>query len=165
MTYDIFSTIPPKQPRIGRGTEFIKFLLSKASKNMQQPLLPMVFPALSAHMHDLELMYSDNKYYEIGPGQMCLLLGASGIGKNQLSHLVNAVCRDFTEHDNLEYKRLAEWIRQVKTLSSNMAKPERPSIFFLFPPSDCTHPSIILNFQALAPSLSRLIDPFSVNNY
>ena len=150
MTYDIFSINPPQQPKPSRGTEIIKFLLSKASANMRQPLLPMAFPALAAHMTGVEVQYSNGRFYEIGPGQLGLLLGASGIGKNQLSHLVSdAICRDFIEHDNLEYKRLAEWIKQVKTLGGNKAKPERPSIYLVFPPCDCTHPSIIQNFQSL----------------
>ena len=83
MTYDIFSK-QPNEPRIGRGTEFLKFLTSKASTKMQQPLKPMAFPALSAHVSsEVKMKYSDGKYYEIGAGQLAHLIGVSGIGKRE----------------------------------------------------------------------------------
>lgn len=36
-------------PNLGKGTKCIKILLSKASKDMLEPLFPMLFPHL-AHM-------------------------------------------------------------------------------------------------------------------
>ena len=38
-------------------------------------------------------MYSDNKYYELC-GQMGHLIGPSGIGKAQLTHLIEAIRRN-----------------------------------------------------------------------
>ena len=37
-------------PQAGKDTLFVKFILSQASKDMQKPLIPMAFPALSAHL-------------------------------------------------------------------------------------------------------------------
>ncbi len=54
---------------------------------MREPLLTMTTPALAAHVANVELMYSDNKYYELY-GQMGHLIGPSGIGKDQLHDLV-----------------------------------------------------------------------------
>lgn len=54
---------------------------------MREPLLPMTIPALAAHVANVELMYSDNKYHELC-GQMGYLIGPSGIGKDQLHDLV-----------------------------------------------------------------------------
>ena len=150
MTYDIFSPIPPQEPTTGKGTEFLKFFTSKASAKMRQPLKPMAFPALSAHIHDVEMKYSDGKTYEIGPGQLGHLIGVSGIGKRELSHLVAVLCRDFDEHDQGDFQRLAQWSSQMKTRSANKAKPERPSdIYFLYPPEDITKPAFAQNAQAL----------------
>ena len=150
MTYDIFSPNPPQEPATGKGTEFLKFLTSKASAKMRQPLKPMAFPALSAHAHDVEMKYSDGKTYEIGPGQLGHLIGVSGIGKRELSHLVAVLCRDFDEHDQGDFQRLAQWSSQMKTRSANKAKPERPSdIYFLYPPEDITKPAFAQNAQAL----------------
>ncbi len=150
MSLNIFSN-QPKEPRCGRGTEFLKFLTSKASAKMRQPLKPMAFPALSAHISsEVKMKYSDGKYYEIGAGQLAHLIGVSGIGKRELSHLIGAICRDFEAHDTAEFKRLALWTAQMKTRAANKAKPERPSdIFFLYPPEDVTKPAFAQNCQAL----------------
>ena len=74
MTYNIFSSTAPAMPKPSKGTEFCKLLLSKVSKDMQEPLIPMAIPALAAHLSDVELMYCDNKYYELC-GQMGHLIG------------------------------------------------------------------------------------------
>lgn len=69
MTYDIFNNKAPMMPRPTKGTEICKLLLSQASADMREPLVPMIIPALAAHLTDVELLYSDNKYYELC-GQM-----------------------------------------------------------------------------------------------
>ena len=66
-------------PKPGKGTNFIKFILSKASKDVQEPLVPMCILTLAAHLSEVNFTYSDNKNYEIC-GQMGLLIGPSGIG-------------------------------------------------------------------------------------
>ena len=72
---------------------------------MREPLVPMVLPALAAHLTDVKLMYSDNQYDELC-GQMGHLVGLSGIGKAQLTHLIEAIMRPFRDHDEVEYKKL-----------------------------------------------------------
>lgn len=91
MSYNIFGNIAPAMPRPSKGTNFCKLLLSQASREMREPLVPMAFPALAAHLTGVEFMYSDNKYYELC-GQMGHLIGSSGVGKAQLTHLVEAIC-------------------------------------------------------------------------
>lgn len=148
MKYDIFSSVAPAMPRPSKGTEFCKLLLSQASKDMREPLVPMSIPALAAHLTDVEFMYSDNKYYELC-GQMGHLIGPSGIGKAQLTHLVEAIMRPFRAHDEVEYRKLVDWQRQMKTRSANKEKPERPDVSFWFPPSDLTNPAFLQNAMAL----------------
>ena len=148
MTYNIFDRTAPAMPKPGKGTEIVKLLLSQASKDMREPLVPMALPALAAHLTDVELMYSDNQYYELC-GQMGHLVGPSGIGKAQLTHLIEAVMRPFRDHDEVEYKKLADWIRQMKTRGANKEKPERPNVSFWFPPADITAPAFLQNALAL----------------
>ena len=148
MTYNIFSSTAPAMPMPTKGTEICKLLLSKVSKDMQEPLVPMAIPALAAHLCDVKFMYSDNKYYELC-GQMGHLIGPSGIGKAQLSSLIEAIQRKFRDHDDVEYKRLEDWTRQTKTKGANKEKPERPDVSFWFPPSDLTNPAFIQNAMAL----------------
>lgn len=148
MNYDIFSSTAPAMPKPSKGTEFCKLLLSQASQDMRQPLVPMAIPALAAHLTDVEFMYSDNKYYELC-GQMGHLIGPSGVGKAQLTHLVEAIMRPFRDHDEVEYKKLVDWQRQMKTKGANKEKPERPDVSFWFPPADLTNPAFIQNAMAL----------------
>lgn len=148
MSYNIFNRVAPPMPKPSKGTDFCKFLLSKASKEMREPLVPMVIPALAAHLSGVSFLYSDNKFYELC-GQMGHLIGPSGIGKAQLTHLIETVMRSFRAHDETEYQRLADWQRQVKTRSSNKEKPERPDVAFWFPPADLTNAAFLQNAMAL----------------
>ena len=135
-------------PNPTKGTEIVKMLLSQASKDMRETLVPMAIPALAAHLADVQFMYSDNKYYELC-GQMGHLIGPSGIGKAQLTHLLEAIMRPFRDHDAKEYDKLIEWQRQVKTRGANKEKPERPDVSFWFPPADLTNAAFLQNAIAL----------------
>ena len=46
-------------PNLGKGTECIKFLLTQASKDMYEPLVPMFFPIFCAHIYGAEFQYPD----------------------------------------------------------------------------------------------------------
>ena len=43
MKYEISKATAPAMPTLGKGTECIKLLLSQASKDMHEPLVPMFF--------------------------------------------------------------------------------------------------------------------------
>ena len=101
-----FSSITPAMPKPTKGTEIVKLLLSQASKDMREPLLPMVMPAFAAHLCDVELMCSDNKYHELC-GQMGHLIGPSGIGMDQLHDLVEAIKGEGSEQYQTLPKRKA----------------------------------------------------------
>ena len=92
MKYDITKQTAPKMPRLGKGTECIKILLSQVSKSMHEPLVPMLFPSLGAHISDAEFQYPDRSWKEMC-GLMTQLVGDSGCNKGQLTYLVIAICR------------------------------------------------------------------------
>lgn len=144
MIYDISKPIAPKMPRLGKGTECIKILLTQVSKDMYEPLIPMFFPTLGAHVSGSEFQYPDLTWKELC-GMMANLVADSGCNKGQLSLLVEAICRDFREHDEGEMKKLVEWSKQVKTKSANKEKPARPDVAIWFPPSDITNAAFIQN--------------------
>ncbi len=147
MIYNISSPSAPKMPTLGKGTECIKLLLTQASKDMHQPLVTMLFPALGAHISGSEFQYPDLSWKEM----YCMmgnLVAESGGNKGQLGMLVEAICRDFRAHDEAELKKLVEWQKQMKTKSANKEKPARPKVAFWFPPSDVTNPVYILNSMA-----------------
>ena len=148
MRYDISKTTAPKMPNLGRGTECIKILLSQASKDMHEPLVPMLFPILGAHVSGAEFQYPDLSWKELC-GMMANLVAESGGNKGQLSTLVDAICRDFRQHDEAELKKLVEWSKMVKSKASTKDRPTRPDVAFWFPPSDTTNPAFIQNAMAL----------------
>ena len=131
MRYDISKHKAPEMPNLGKGTECIKILLSQASKDMYEPLVPMLFPVLGARVCGAEFQYPDLTWKELC-GQMAHLVAESGGNKGQLSLLIEAICRDFRQHDEAELKKLVEWQRQVKTRGANREKPARPEVAFWF---------------------------------
>ena len=147
MKYDISNKTAPKMPTLGKGTECIRLLLSQASKDMYEPLVPMLFPSLGAHISGTEFQYPDLSWKE-PCGMMANLVADSGGNKGQLSNLIEAICRDFRLHDENELDKLVEWQKQVKTKSANKEKPVRPEVAFWFPPSDVTSAAFLQNAMA-----------------
>ena len=147
MKYDITKPTAPAMPTLGKGTECIKILLSQVSKDVREPLVPMLFPILGAHISGTTFQYPDLSWKELC-GQMANLVAESGGNKGQLSLLVEAINRDFRLHDEAELRKLVEWQKQVKTKGANKEKPARPDVAFWFPPSDTTRPAFIQNSVA-----------------
>ena len=86
MNYNIFDSKAPAMPKPTNGTECIKILLSQTSKDMHEPLVPMFFPVLGAHISGAEFQYPDLSWKEM-TGIMANLVAKSGDNKGQLSHL------------------------------------------------------------------------------
>jgi hypothetical protein len=99
-------------------------------------------------MSGAEFQYPDLSWKE-PCGMMANLVAESGGNKGQLSLLVEAICRDFRQHDDVELKKLVEWQKQVKTKGANKEKPARPEVAFWIPPSDVTNPAFLQNAMAL----------------
>ena len=147
MKYNISKNTPPAMPKLGKGTESIQLLLSQVSRDMHQPLVPTLFPILGAHISGAEFMYPDQSWKEMC-GMMANLVADSGAGKGQLSGLVEAICRDFRQHDDEELMKLVEWQKTMKTKSANKEKPARPDVAFWVPPADVTNAAFVQNAMA-----------------
>lgn len=135
-------------PLLGKGTECIKILLTQVSENMQEPLVPMFFPALGAHISGTEFQYPDFSWKE-PTGMMANLVAHSSDNKGQFSNLAKAICRDFSQHDEGEDKKYQAWQRQKNAKGANKDKPEEPMVAYLFPPADTTKPAFLKNAIAL----------------
>ena len=94
MKYDTTKQTAPKMPNLGKGTECIKLLLSQASKDMHEPLVPMLFPSLGAHVSGAEFQYPDNTWKEVC-GLMANIVADSGDNKGQLSQIVKGATPRF----------------------------------------------------------------------
>jgi len=148
MKYDISKPSAPKMPNLGKGTECIKILLSQVSENMQEPMVPMFFPILGAHISGTEFQYPDFSWKE-PTGMMTNLVAHSGDNKGQFKDLANAICRDFREHDKAEEDKLLEWQKKKQTEPDNKKKTARPDVFFRFPPTNTTNAAFVQNALAL----------------
>ncbi len=51
MNYNIFSNTAPAMPKPCKGTEFVKFAISQASKDMREVLIPMAIPGSGSPSH------------------------------------------------------------------------------------------------------------------
>ena len=148
MKYDISKATAPAMPNLGKGTECIKFLLTQASEDMHEPLVPMLFPSLGAHISGAEFQYPDRSWKETC-GMMAQLVGNTGDNKGQLTDLAKAICRDFTRHDDAEYKKLEEWSILYQAKKNAKDTPVCPTIAIWFPPVDTTRPAFLKNAIAL----------------
>ena len=115
---------------------------------MQEPMVPMFFPILGAHISGTEFQYPDNSWKE-PTGMMTNLVAHSGDNKGQFKDLANAICRDFREHDKAEENKLLEWQKKKQTEPDNKKKTARPDVFFRFPPTNTTNAAFIQNALAL----------------
>jgi len=148
MRYDISKPSAPKMPSLGKGTECIKILLSQASKDNYEPFVPMFFPVLGAHISGAEFQYPDNSWKE-PTGMMANLVAYSGDNKGQYPNLVEAICRDFRQHDKAEEDKYREWQKLSKTEPNNKKKTAEPQLAYWFPPIDTTKPAFLKNAIAL----------------
>jgi hypothetical protein len=80
---------------------------------------------------------------------MAQLVANSGDNKGQLTDLVKAICRDFTRHDEAEFKKLEEWANLYQAKKNSKDAPVCPVIAIWFPPSDTTRAAFLKNAIAL----------------
>ena len=151
MNYDITKKTAPEMPQLGNGLDCIKLIASQVSPDMREAIIPMIFPALGAHVSGTEFMYPDLTWKELC-GMLAHLVADSGMGKGQLTAVVEAIMRSFRKHDETELQKLVAWQKQVKSKGANKEKPVRPDVSFWFPPSDVTNPAFLQNAMALEAS-------------
>ena len=90
MNYNFFGNTAQAMPRPGKGTECIKLLLSQASKDMREPLVPMLFPILGAHISGSEFQHP-NLIWEVYCDQRTIPVAESGGNEGQLSQLLRPI--------------------------------------------------------------------------
>ncbi len=112
MKYDITKTKRPKMPKLGKGTECFKLLLSQTSFDMREPLLPMLPPVLGTKISNAEFQYPSGQWLEMC-GQQAVLVADSAGNKGQLGLLVEAYNRDFREEDAEELKKYLQYQKEV----------------------------------------------------
>ena len=86
MKYNISKKTAPKMPKLGKGTEIVSLLLSQASNDMHEPIVPMIFPVLGTHVSGAKFMYPDLIWKELF-GMMKNLVADSCRNKGQFTNI------------------------------------------------------------------------------
>lgn len=86
MKYNISKKTAPKMPKLGKGTEIVSLLLSQASNDMHEPIVPMIFPVLGAHVSGASFMYPDLIWKELF-GMLKNLVADSCRNKGQFTNI------------------------------------------------------------------------------
>nr|WP_293470465.1 hypothetical protein [Prevotella sp.] len=86
MKYNISKKTAPKMPKLGKGTEIVSLLLSQASNDMHEPIVPMIFPVLGAHISGAKFMYPDLIWKELF-GMLKNLMADSCCNKGQFTNI------------------------------------------------------------------------------
>ena len=107
MYYDIFSGSAPAMPKPGKGTEIIGLYTSQVSPEMREAITPMPFSAFASHLKGVRVKYCNNRHLEFH-GQINHFIGSSGVGKDQLDKIVEAICCSFRAHDEIEMQKRAD---------------------------------------------------------
>lgn len=147
MIYDITKPIAPAMPKLGKDLAIVKLLLSQVSKDMQEPLAPLLLDSLASNISGTEFMYPDLTWKELC-GLITAITTVSAGGKGQLQRLVEAIMRVARQHDEMQLQKLVEWQKTVKSKGANKEKPVRPDVAFWYPPSDVTNAAFIQNAMA-----------------
>ncbi len=148
ISYNIFDGTAPAMPKPGKGTEFVKFILSKASRDMREALLPMAFPAAATYLSEVRFRYNDGILHEMC-GMEGHLVAPSGSGKGQLTRLMEAITERLQEHDAAEYRKISTWENLARSKAKDSKQPPRPEACFRCPPGNFTNASFLQNAMAL----------------
>lgn len=86
-------------PNLGIGTKFMLFLLSKASKDMHQSIVPILFSLLESHVSGAKFTRPDQNR-----GEMCGMMGNLAADRRRRKGTTvrttgRALCRDFRQHE------------------------------------------------------------------
>lgn len=147
MIYDITKPVAPAMPKLGKDLAIVKLLLSQVSKDMQEPLAPLLLDSMASNISGTEFMYPDLTWKELC-GLITAITTVSAGGKGQLQRLVEAIMRVARQHDEMQLQKLVEWQKTVKSKGANKEKPVRPDVAFWYPPSDVTNAAFIQNAMA-----------------
>ena len=95
--YDISKSTAPATLRLGKGTECVQLLLSQVSKDMHEPMVPMLFPILGAQISEAKFRYPDLIWKELF-GMMKNLVADSGCKKRTVYEYLIMIQKDIFNH-------------------------------------------------------------------
>ena len=104
MTYGITTKAAPAMPKLGKGLDFVKLVLSQMSPDMREPIVPTLFDAAATHISATDFLYPELSWRELCGMIDALSAGSTG-GKCQLQGYVEAMMRFARKHDEVELQK------------------------------------------------------------
>ena len=121
MKYNISKKTAPKMPKLGKGTEIVSLLLSQASNDMHEPIVPMIFPVLGAQISEAKFRYPDLIWKELF-GMMKNLVAESCRNKGQFTNIWLWSQKTSSITSLTGEKKFPSWENKKKLFASSSSK-------------------------------------------
>ena len=135
MRYDITKHTAPTMPKLGKGLECFKLLLSQTSFDMYEPLLPMLSPVLGAKISNAEFQYPSGQWLEMCGQQAALIADSAG-------------------HKAIAIPSATLLTKEVRGKMEEV-RDKLDTQFHMYPDRDTPGERLFLQLQEVLPSLQR----------
>ena len=143
-TEDVLGDEPPKMPR--RLPKSVKLMVSK-EPDIYKPASAMgLFPALGAHLYQVQFPYADHTMHEATFMQNCMAPMSSG--KSCVNRVCEPIMADIKARDDENRRREDEWKEECRSMGANKQKPKRPDdLIIQIMSSDLTNAALVQKLQ------------------
>jgi len=119
----------PEMPKV--LPEFIKLITSKVPACMKPAVATQIFPALAAHLHQVQFRYINNELHEAGMLGVCV--GEQSIGKGCVNEPINAINADLIEVSNRNKELARQWRKESSESENDDTGLLPENIYFPLP--------------------------------
>lgn len=143
-TEDVLGDVPPQMPR--RLPKSVKLMVSK-EPDIYKPASAMgLFPALGAHLYQVQFPYADHTMHEATFMQNCMAPMSSG--KSCVNRVCDPIMADIKARDDVNRRREDEWKEECRSMGANKQKPKRPDdLIIQMMSSDLTNAALVQKLQ------------------
>ena len=143
-TEDVLGDVPPQMPR--RLPKSVKLMVSK-EPDIYKPASAMgLFPALGAHLYQVQFPYADHTMHEATFMQNCMAPMSSG--KSCVNRVCEPIMADIKARDDVNRRREDEWKEESRSMGANKQKPKRPDdLIIQMMSSDLTNAALVQKLQ------------------
>ena len=143
-TEDVLGDVPPQMPR--RLPKSVKLMVSK-EPDIYKPASAMgLFPALGAHLYQVQFPYADHTMHEATFMQNCMAPMSSG--KSCVNRVCEPIMADIKARDDVNRRREDEWKEECRSMGANKQKPKRPdNLIIQMMSSDLTNAALVQKLQ------------------
>lgn len=123
--YPIYAETPPQMP--AKLPRLVATLTDGFSDDNRPAIAMAVFPALAAHLKNVDFVYRiDNNISVHHAVMMHVLVGTTGSGKSCVDPVLQTIIADIDEADRAGWAQEEAWRVEKSKVSKNAKQPERP---------------------------------------